>query len=74
MHRCMKTITLREDTYLHLLSLKENNDSFSDVIDRILAERSRDIKPFAGGLADSPVLQDLKNITRSIRQSGKSRI
>jgi predicted CopG family antitoxin len=59
----MKTITLREDTYIHLLSLKEKDDSFSDVIDRILAERSHDIRPLAGGLADSPALEDLKSIT-----------
>ena len=70
----MKTITLREDTYVHLLSLKEKDDSFSDVIDRLLAERSHDIKPLAGKLADSPVLEDLKLITGSIRQSGRSRV
>lgn len=70
----MKTITVREDTYFHLLSLKERDDSFSDVIDRILAERSHDIRPLAGGLADSLVLEDLRVITCSIRQSGKSRV
>lgn len=53
----MKTITLREETYLHLLSLKEKDDSYSDGIDRILAERSRDIRSLAGGLGDSPSLK-----------------
>jgi predicted CopG family antitoxin len=70
----MKTITLREDTYLHLLSIKEKDDSFSDVIDRILAERSRGIRPLAGGLGDSRLLEDLKSLTTSIRQSGRSRV
>lgn len=74
MHKCMKTITLREETYLHLLSLKEKDDSFSDVIDRILSERSHDIRPLAGGLAGSPILEDLRNITGSIRRSGRSRM
>lgn len=70
----MKTITVRESTYLNLLSLKENDDSFSDVIDRILSERSHDIRPFAGGLADSPYIEELKTLTGSIRQSGRSRV
>lgn len=70
----MKTITVRESTYLNLLSLKENDDSFSDVIDRILSERMRDIRPFAGGLADSPHIEELKTLTGSIRQSGRQRM
>ena len=74
MHKSMKTVKLREDTYIHLLSLKKKDDSFSDVIDRILAERSHDIRPLAGGLVDSTVLEDLKTITCSIRQSGRSRV
>lgn len=69
----MKTITLRENTYLHLLSLKEKNDSFSDVIDRILSQRSRDIRPYAGGLAKSSHINDLKSVTSAIRQSGRPR-
>lgn len=70
----MKTITVRESTYLNLLSLKEKDDSFSDVIDRILSERSHDIRPFAGGLADSPYIRELKTLTGSIRQLGRSRL
>jgi predicted CopG family antitoxin len=70
----MKTITVRESTYLNLLSLKENDDSFSDVIDRILSERSHDIRPFAGGLADSPYIGELKTLTGLIRQSGRPRV
>jgi len=41
-------------------ALKENDDSFSDVIDRILSEGSQDIRSFAGGLADSPYIGELK--------------
>ena len=70
----MKTITVREDTYHHLLSLKEKDDSFSDVIDRIISERVHDIRPFAGGLEDSPYLEDLKTLTGLIRQSGRPRV
>ena len=69
----MKTITIRENTYTLLLSLKNKNDSFSDVIERLLADRSHDIRPFAGGLSDSPHLDDLRSFTRSIRQSGRPR-
>ncbi len=74
MHKHMKTITIREEIYLHLLSLKEKDDSFSDVIERILSERSHDIRPFAGGLADSPYLDDLKILTATVRESGRSRL
>lgn len=69
----MKTITIRETTYSSFLSLKEKNDSFSDVIDRVLSNRSHDIRPFAGGLADSSHLEELSSLTSSIRKSGRSR-
>ena len=70
----MKTLTIRESTYSLLLSLKVKDDSFSDVIDRLLVSRSHDIRPFAGGLADSPHLDDLRSLTGSIRQSGRPRM
>ena len=49
-HEPMKTITLRDDTYHALLSLKEDDDSFSDVIDRLVSRKNRDIRKYAGGL------------------------
>ncbi len=70
----MKTITLRDDTYHALVSLKEPGDSFSDVIDRLISRKNRDIREYAGALKDSPVLDDLERFTREVRTSGKARI
>ena len=36
----MKTITIRDDTYHTLLMLKEGEDSFSDVINRLISKRT----------------------------------
>ena len=40
----MKTITIRVDTYHTLLMLKEGEDSFSDVINRLISKKNRDIR------------------------------
>ncbi len=48
----MKTITIRDETYYLLLSLKEKDDSFSDVIDRLISRKNRDIREYAGALKD----------------------
>jgi predicted CopG family antitoxin len=70
----MKTITLRDETYHSLLVLKEGDDSFSDVIDRLISRKNRDIREYAGALRDSKVLDDLKTFTKNMRSSGKARI
>ncbi len=36
----VKTITITEDAYTHLASLKETNESFSDVVCRITGKSS----------------------------------
>jgi predicted CopG family antitoxin len=70
----MKTITIRDDTYHTLLSLKEGGDSFSDVIDRLISTKNRDIRDYAGALRDSPVLDDLRAFTKKMRASGRARV
>lgn len=70
----MKTITIRDETYHSLLSLKEKDDSFSDVIDRLISTKNRDIRDYAGALKDSKVLDDLEDLTKKIRTSGKARV
>jgi predicted CopG family antitoxin len=74
MHEAMKTITLREETYHSLLVLKEGDDSFSDVIDRLVSRKNRDIREYAGALRDSKVLDDLQVFTKKMRSSGRARI
>ena len=74
MHEAMKTITLRDDTYHSLLILKEGNDSFSDVINRLISKKNRDIREYAGALRDSKVLDELHTFTKKMRSSGRARI
>jgi predicted CopG family antitoxin len=70
----MKTITIRDETYHLLLSLKEKDDSFSDVIDRLVSRKNRDIREYAGALKDSGIIDDLEAFTRNMRRSGKARL
>jgi predicted CopG family antitoxin len=70
----MKTITIRDETYHSLLELKEEQDSFSDVIDRLVSKKNRDIREYAGALKGSPVLGDLEEFTRNMRGSGQARV
>lgn len=74
MHEPMKTITLRDETYHSLLDMKEGDDSFSDVIDRLIRKKSRDIREYAGALRDSDMLDDLESFTKKMRSSGRARI
>lgn len=74
MHEPMKTITLRDETYHSLLDMKEGDDSFSDVIDRLIRKKSRDIREYAGALRDSDMLEDLESFTKKMRSSGRARI
>jgi len=69
----MKTITIRDDTYHNLLILKEGEDSFSDVINRLVSKKNRDIREYAGALRDSKVLDQLHTSTREMRNSGWAR-
>lgn len=70
----MKTITIRDDTYHTLLMLKEGEDSFSDVINRLISKKNRDIREYAGALRDSKVLDSLHAFTREMRDSGRARM
>ena len=74
MHELMKTITLRDETYHKLLVLKENDDSFSDVIDRLVSKKNRDIREYAGALKNSRILDNLHSVTSAMRKEGKARV
>jgi predicted CopG family antitoxin len=58
----MRTITIRDETYHSLPTLKEKDDSFSDVIDRLIGKKNHDIRAYSGALQDSKILDDLEGL------------
>ncbi|MHA1653464.1 MAG: antitoxin VapB family protein [Candidatus Thorarchaeota archaeon] len=69
----MKTITIPDDLYRQLKKIKRKEESFSDVIRRLLERRNTDIGKYFGVLRDSPVMADLDGIVKEIRESARSR-
>lgn len=57
-----------------LRQMKDDHDSFSDVIDRLLTYKTGNIRKFAGALKHSKNLDTLKEEIREIRDSAKERI
>ena len=74
MHKYVKTITVQDETYQALLTLKEDRDSISDVIDRLVTKRIGSIRQFAGGLRDSKNLDKRRVATEEIQRSGRARV
>ena len=70
----MKTITIREETYHKLSSLKEQGDSYSDVIDSLLKRKEMDLKKYFGCLKDSKVLDEIETFSTESRRNTRTRI
>jgi predicted CopG family antitoxin len=69
-----KTISLRDDVYDSLVKMKRKNESFSDVITRLMYKRS--LLDFAGRWADIPKekIDNLVNELETMRDSTRDRI
>jgi len=70
----MKTITIREETYDKLSSLKEPEDSYSDVIDSLLKRKEMDLKKYCGSLKDSKVFDEIETFSTESRRNTIMRI
>jgi len=70
---CMKTITLRDEVYDNLVRLKQNNESFSDVIKDLLERKITNIEPFFGALKDNPVLDEIEKYAKDSRRRARVR-
>ncbi len=68
-----KTISLRDDVYETLVKMKAENESFSDVISRLMYRRS--LLDFAGRWADIPreKIEEITKELETIRDSTKGR-
>lgn len=69
-----KTISIREEVYDVLKSLKRENESFSDVIGKLTKKRKSDLREYFGVLKDSKVLNEIEEDTRKIRAAARQRL
>ncbi|NQE53377.1 hypothetical protein C5S29_07270 [ANME-1 cluster archaeon GoMg3.2] len=70
-----KTISMREDVYENLKSMKREDESFCDVVEKLITKkREANLVDFFGVLKDDEVLSGLEEDTRRIRASSRFRI
>ena len=70
-----KTISIREDVYESLKSMKREEESISDAVERLInKKRGANLVDFFGVLKDSEVLKELEEDTKKIRASARLRI
>lgn len=69
-----RTISIKEEVYDVLKSLKRENESFSDVIGKLAKKRKSDLGEYFGILKDSKVLNEIEEDTRKIRAAARQRI
>lgn len=69
----MKTISIRDDVYSKLVEMKEEGESFSDVIEKLLKRKNTNIKKYFGVLKNSEVLDEIEKCLEA-RKSARFRI
>jgi predicted CopG family antitoxin len=62
-----KNLSVREDIYRKLAEAKRDDESFSDVIERLLEKRGS-LLPFWGALADSENIEEIESDIEEIRK------
>jgi len=70
-----KTISIREDVYETLKSMKRENENISDAVERLITKKKEaNLEDFFGVLKDSEVLNGLEEDTKRIRAASRFRI
>ena len=69
-----KTISIRADLYEILNSTRGENESFSNVIERLIKDKKTNLTGFFGVLSDSRVLNELEAESKEIREHSRVRI
>lgn len=69
----MKTITIRDSTYMVLKQLKEPDMSFSDAIDHLLETHRDGLRRRFGALSKNTALDEIEKITEETRRSASFR-
>jgi len=62
-----KNLAVRENVYRKLLEAKKGDESFSDVIERLL-EGKRDLMPFAGVFSDDGEFERAAEVMKTVRR------
>ncbi len=65
-----KTISLKDSAYEALLSLKDEDESFSDVIEKLTKEKTPDYSDFNGILSEKTV-ESIKEMKEKRKESGR---
>lgn len=69
-----KTISIRDDVYNLLKYAKRDDESFSDVIERLAGKERADLSEYFGALKDSPLLDKLEADSMKTREMARLRI
>lgn len=69
-----KTISIRDDVYTLLSNLKREEESFSDVIKKLVKKKKSNLSDFFGGLKDSKVIGEIEKDSKKIREAARIRI
>lgn len=75
----VKTITVTEDAYQNIKLLKKEAESFSDLFNRIAAEKRNMVKEYFGVLKSTPEelrqrRKSIKAVRESIGEDGMARV
>ncbi|WEU40155.1 MAG: antitoxin VapB family protein [Candidatus Odinarchaeum yellowstonii] len=70
----VKNISIKDKVYRMLKEEKQGEESFSDVIEKLITKRKIDLKDFYGVLKDSTVLDELMEKIREYRSEARLRI
>ena len=68
-----KTISIREEVYDILMSLKKDNESFSDVIWKLTKKRKPNLRDYFGILKDSKAITEIEEDIKKMRESARLR-
>jgi predicted CopG family antitoxin len=69
----VKTIAVNDDVYRVLKKVKKEDESFSDLIERLLSSGGVSLKGYFGALKDSGCLDGMEEHSKAIRASAKVR-
>jgi len=69
-----KTISIRDDVYNLLKGAKRDEESFSDVIERLVKKDKTNLSEYFGALKDSPLLDKIEADSKRVREMARSRI